>query len=157
MIAVAIGPMVCGRPVVGAPGKVPMRTSPALSLLAALAFAPAACAQTLAPSGATAPYAAAALAGLRPGDGAAPIRLSASAEPFGGPSKSDYPGDSVYGPRDGGPKTAIDYRVAPDGVFGSVGYICLSDDSHIAAQDVGAFAGSQDGRLVGATVRYGFW
>ncbi len=51
-------------------------------------------------------------------------------------------------------RTALDYSLAPGGVFGSVGFICLSDDAPIAAHEVALFSGSQDGRLLGGTIRY---
>jgi hypothetical protein len=55
-------------------------------------------------------------------------------------------------PADG--KTAVDYRLARGGFYGSAGFICLPDDPSIADHAVGVFDGSQDGRLLGATIRY---
>jgi hypothetical protein len=51
-------------------------------------------------------------------------------------------------------RTAVDYSLAPHGIFGSVGFICLSDDAPITARDVGPMAGADDGRLLGGTIRY---
>ena len=62
--------------------------------------------------------------------------------------------DRAIGDGDGTARTAVDYSLAPHGVFGSVGFICLGDDAPITARDVGPMAGAQDGRLLGGTIRY---
>jgi hypothetical protein len=58
------------------------------------------------------------------------------------------------GDGDGTARTAVDYSLAPHGVFGSLGFICLGDDAPITARDVGPMAGADDGRLLGGTIRY---
>ena len=58
------------------------------------------------------------------------------------------------GDGDGTARTTVDYNLAPHGVFGSVGFICLSDDAPITARDVGPMGGADDGRLLGGTIRY---
>ncbi len=58
------------------------------------------------------------------------------------------------GDGDGTARTAVDYSLAPNRVFGAVGFICLGDDAPITARDVGPMAGTQDGRLLGGTIRY---
>jgi hypothetical protein len=55
-----------------------------------------------------------------------------------------------------GPKTAIDYRIGSDGAFGSLGYVCDNDNHPPAPHDVGVLAGSQNGRVVGGTLRLPF-
>jgi hypothetical protein len=61
----------------------------------------------------------------------------------------------VASPADG-PKTAIDYRIGSDGAFGSLGYVCDNDNHPPAPHDVGVLAGSQNGRVVGGTLRLPF-
>jgi len=56
------------------------------------------------------------------------------------------------------PKTAIDYRLAPAGLGGSVGYLCVPDHHPFDYQEITA-ASSRVGRessLLGATLRYAF-
>ncbi len=83
-----------------------------------------------------------------------PIKMS-RVEDASAPEKSS---DRAYGrhftARDPEVKTAVDYRLARDGFYGSAGFICLPDDPPIADHAVGVFDGSQDGRLLGATIRY---
>lgn len=64
---------------------------------------------------------------------------------------------TTYGPTRGGeiqPRTAVDYSLARDGLHGSVGYICLSDIAPQAPHEAAVFAGSDEGRLVGASIKY---
>ncbi len=56
----------------------------------------------------------------------------------------------------GQPHTAIDYRLKSDGLSGSVGFTCTSDDPVTPYQVVNVLSGSQEGRLLGATIRYPF-
>jgi hypothetical protein len=67
---------------------------------------------------------------------------------------SDRTYATIFAARDPQVKTAVDYRLARDGFYGSAGFICLPDDPPIADHAVGVFDGSQDGRLLGATIRY---
>jgi len=53
-------------------------------------------------------------------------------------------------------RTAIDHRFAPDGLMGSVGFVCDNDGHPPAPHESGVIAGYQEGRLVGATLTYPF-
>ena len=132
-----------------------LRSSPLLIFATAIAWAVAVHAQTpTVKSDGPAPYRADAfLAVHHPGQSAAPIILDLS-----GPRASRVrPYAYASAPRtDGQSRTAVDYRFAPDGLFGSVGFFCLSDDRATADRVLGVIDGSQDGRLVGATLRYPF-
>jgi hypothetical protein len=53
-------------------------------------------------------------------------------------------------------RTAIDHRFAPDGLAGSVGFVCDNDGHPPAPHEDGVMAGSQEGRLIGTTLTYPF-
>lgn len=68
------------------------------------------------------------------------------------PSRSYAPVSARW--KGDGSTTAVDYRAARGGAFGSAGFICLSDDPPGAPREVGMIAGSEDGRLLGASLSY---
>ena len=99
--------------------------------------------------------------------GAAPgvHHLGQSGVPMIGPvvdpaqSRASVVGPAAYAsaPRgDGLARTALDHRFAPDGLYGSVGFVCDNDNHPPAPHEVGVLAGSQDGRLMGGTLRLPF-
>jgi hypothetical protein len=53
-------------------------------------------------------------------------------------------------------RTAINHRFAPDGLTGSVGFVCDNDGHPPAPHESGVIAGYQEGHLVGATLSYPF-
>jgi hypothetical protein len=57
---------------------------------------------------------------------------------------------------DGRPRTAIDYRFAPDGLVGSVGYLRVGGGPRLDFHQVGMAASSRSVGLVGATLSYAF-
>ena len=63
---------------------------------------------------------------------------------------------TAYGAAPGGGQsaTAVDYSLARNGLHGSVGYICLSDIAPQKPHEAAVFAGSDEGRLVGASLKY---
>jgi len=69
----------------------------------------------------------------------------------------DRVGDEAS-PADGGfqPRTAIDYHLARQGMFGQVGYVCRSDASPIANQEATVQTDAKDDRLLGGTLKYSF-
>jgi hypothetical protein len=69
------------------------------------------------------------------------------------PYASDYVSTLRY---DGQPRTAVDYRFAPDGLVGSVGYRRVDDDHRLDVHQVGMAASSRFAGLVGATLSYAF-
>lgn len=95
----------------------------------------------------------------RAGQSEAPAALRAWARPAAdgfdlrAPAKRAYTSVSARW-KDDGSATAVDYRLAPGGAFGSAGLICLSDDPPGAPRMVGVLAGSQDGRFLGASLSY---
>jgi hypothetical protein len=60
---------------------------------------------------------------------------------------------------DGQPRTAIDYRFAPDGLVGRVGYLRVIDGHSLDSHEAGLAASPRFGRqgsLVGAALSYAF-
>lgn len=53
-------------------------------------------------------------------------------------------------------RTTIDYRFAPDGLVGSVGYLRVDDRRRLDSPQVGTAASSRSISLVGATITYAF-
>ncbi len=53
-------------------------------------------------------------------------------------------------------RTTIDYRLARNGLFGELGYFCLGGDPYVVPHEAAVVAGAQDGRRVGAALRYPF-
>jgi len=53
-------------------------------------------------------------------------------------------------------RTSVDHRFAPEGPYGSLGFVCDNDNHPPAPQETGVLAGSQAGRLVGGTLRLPF-
>ncbi len=53
-------------------------------------------------------------------------------------------------------RTVIDYRLARNGLFGELGYFCLGGDPYVVPHEAAVVAGAQDGRRVGAALRYPF-
>lgn len=80
-------------------------------------------------------------------------RSAADAFALRAPTKRSYAPASARW-KDDVSATAVDYRLAPGGAFGSAGFICLSDDPPGAPRMVGVLAGSQVGRLLGASLTY---
>jgi hypothetical protein len=71
----------------------------------------------------------------------------------------DHPYASPYASapsNHGEARTAIDHRFAPDGLAGSVGFVCDNDGHPPAPHEDGVMAGSQEGRLIGTTLTYPF-
>jgi hypothetical protein len=90
---------------------------------------------------------------VAPASAVRPIKMS-RVEDASAPERASDRAFQVFTPKNPEVKTALDYRLARDGFYGSAGFICLPDDPPIADHAVGVFDGSQDGRLLGATIRY---
>jgi hypothetical protein len=132
-----------------------VKLSPFPVFLAAIVWAGALHAQTSVPeSGVPAPVLADVFLGVRhPGQSDAatigPIAATAL--------RASLDGAGAYASRaDGVARTAIDHRFTPDGPYGSVGFVCDNDDHPPAPHERGVVEGSQEGRLVGGTLRLPF-
>jgi hypothetical protein len=53
-------------------------------------------------------------------------------------------------------RTTIDYRLTKSGLFTELGYFCLGGDPYAIPHEAAVVAGAQDGRRVGAALRYPF-
>ena len=72
-------------------------------------------------------------------------------------ARDDHPdGYATVSDPAAGNRTAVDYRLAPAGVGGSLGYICVNDGHPPVPHDMAVLAGSEDGRRVGAQLNYTF-
>jgi hypothetical protein len=102
-------------------------------------------------------YRADAFVGIRPLSHARAATIGPVIGPSGDRASADrvYADDYAYSPRVAGKSpTAVDYQLAQDGLHGSVGYICLSDIAPQAPHEAAVFAGSDLGRMVGASLKF---
>jgi hypothetical protein len=76
-----------------------------------------------------------------------PPERSWSYTPVASPEQSDFP------------RTAVDYRLTPDGLTGSLGYLCIKDPARLSAEQESAAAASRlnhQSSFLGATLSYAF-
>jgi hypothetical protein len=103
------------------------------------------------------PYIAEAFLGLHPLGAAKPSTIRSAVDLSSLRAAPDRPYAYASAARGETPtRTAIDHRFAPDGLTGSVGFVCDNDGHPPAPHESGVIAGYQEGRLVGATLSYPF-